>query len=168
MGIPATIRVSSATAHAERYEGELALGSLQRVVDLLAQPVGKVSVRLQAHSVNGMASLSGEIGGELPLTCRRCDKTYLWPLRAQLDLRLVNSEAQVRELIQDVEVLQVENDELQLREMIEDEILLALPMLPRCETCENAVNAVPEEAPPVVEPSVRENPFAALKQQLKK
>ncbi len=168
MGIPATIRVSSATAHAERYEGELALASMPRVVDLLARSTGAVRVQLQAHLVNGVASLSGEIGGDLALSCRRCDKTYPWPLRAQLDLRLVHSEAQVRELMQEVEVLQVENDELPLREMIEDEILLALPMLPRCETCENAVNAAPEVAPPVVEPSVRENPFAALKQQLKK
>lgn len=169
MGIPATIRVSSATAHAERYEGELALKALERVVDLLAQPVGAVKVRLQANSVNGIASLSGEIGGELPLLCRRCDKTYLWPLRTQLDLRLVHSETQMRGLAQDVEALQVENDELPLREVIEDEILLALPMLPRCETCENAVNAAPETVtPPVDEPPARENPFAALKKQLKK
>jgi uncharacterized protein len=168
LGIPAIIRVSSAAAHAERSEGDLALKSLHRVVDLLAEPSGSVKVSLQAGASNGVATLAGDIGGDLPLSCRRCGRTYAWSLRTRLDLRLVQSEAQERALMQEVDALLVENDELMLRELVEDEILLALPMLPRCETCENAVNAAPEVAPPVVEPSVRENPFAALKQQLKK
>ncbi|HSW13105.1 MAG TPA: YceD family protein [Solimonas sp.] len=167
MGIPARIRVSSAAAHQEHYEGELPLQSLSRLREVLADTDTRLRVRLQARQREGYATLVGELAGELALNCKRCGARYLWPLQAGIDWRLVADEATERALMQECEPLLVENDELALREAIEDEVLLALPMLPRCESCENAVAAQPEVAEPVEEEPRRENPFAALKKQLK-
>jgi len=167
LGIPARIRVSSAAAQAERYDGDLPLKSLPRLVELLADAGGTLRVSLQAQSREGHVALQGALGGALPLLCKRCGKSYDWPLQAEVDWRLVADEASERALMQDFEPLLVEDDELQLREAIEDEVLLCLPMLPRCESCENIVAAQPVAAAPVEEEPRRENPFAALKKQLK-
>lgn len=166
LGIPARIRVSSAAAQAERFHGELPLKALPRLAELLADAGGKLEVSLQASLLQGHVALRGTLGGVLPLSCKRCGKSYGWPLQSEIDWRLVADEASERVLMQDCEPLLVENDELQLREAIEDEVLLSLPMLPRCESCENVVAVQPEAAPVEEEPR-RENPFAALKKQLK-
>lgn len=168
MGIPTKIRVSSAAAHAERYAGELPLKALPRLRELLADTEAQLSVSLQAQQHQGHAALIGEISGDLPLICKRCGKRFAWPLRAEIDWRLVADEASERALIQECEPLLVENDELPLRDAIEDEVLLAMPMLPRCESCENRVASQPEAAVQEIEQEPRrENPFAALKKQLK-
>lgn len=167
MGIPQVVRASGAVAQEERYEGDLPVRSLERLREALASPDAVLQVRLQARSLGGYPQLSGTIGGRLPLLCRRCDKPYEWPLEMHLALRLVENEDQERALMQDADPYWVQDDQLPLREIVEDEVLLALPMLPRCETCENIVQAAPT---PVVEVAAvrRENPFAALKERLKK
>lgn len=168
MGIPARIHVSSAAAQAQRYAGELPLKQLPRLVELLANAEGQLQVDVQLQSQDRHAALRGVIHGELPLLCQRCQKVFAWPLQSEIDWRLVADEATERALMQECEPLLVENDELPLREAIEDEVLLAFPLLPRCESCENEVAAQPvvEAVLPEEEPR-RENPFAALKKQLK-
>ncbi|HEY0915751.1 MAG TPA: YceD family protein [Solimonas sp.] len=167
MGIPTKIRVSSAAAQAERYDGELSSKALPRLGGLLTDAGGVIQVSLQAQLRQGHVALQGMLAGSLALLCKRCGKSYDWPLEAEVDWRLVADEASERALMQEFEPLLVEDDELQLREAIEDEVLLCLPMLPRCESCENMVASQPEAAAPMEEEPRRENPFAALKKQLK-
>jgi uncharacterized protein len=169
LGIPAKIRVSSAVAQAARYESGLAVTALPRLRELLAAPEGELQVSLQAERRGAHAALTGSVAGSLPLNCERCGRRFAWPLQSEIDWRLVRSEDEERALLGECEPLLVENDELALREAIEDEVLLALPMLPRCETCENAVSALPPAAPEPMDDTPRraENPFAALKKQLK-
>lgn len=164
MSIPTEVRARYAVTHEERYEGRIALKSLSRIADLVTSREGALEVRMQA-SRDGFDRLAGVIRGTLPLQCRRCQKVYDWTLNAEMALRLVWSEAEEARADTAMETYLVAEDSLPLRELIEDEVLLALPMLPRCETCENAVQEV---APPVpAEAPARENPFAALKQKLK-
>lgn len=161
MPIPQKIRVSTAVVRREHYAGELALGSLPKLAGLLTDSAGVVQVDLLACKIMGLPALTGVMEGSLHLQCRRCDKPYETTLRHELDLRLVSSEEEEERLMQDCEPYWVQDDELALRELLEDELLLALPMLPRCDSCENIVNgaapAVPEQEPR------RESPFAALK-----
>jgi uncharacterized protein len=167
LGIPARIRVSSAAAQAERFDGELPLKAMPRLAELLAEAGGKLEVSLQAQPRHGHVALQGCLQGSLKLLCKRCSKPYDWTLQSEVDWRLVADEASEKALMQEYEPLLVEDDELALREAIEDEVLLCLPMLPRCESCENIVAAQPEAEPPQEEEPRRENPFAALKKQLK-
>lgn len=167
MGIPQVVRASGAVAQEERYHGELPVQALERLRESLATPDAVLQVRLQAKSLGGYPQLSGSITGRLPLQCRRCDKLYEWPLDVHLLLRLVENEDQERALMQDSDPYWVQDDQLPLREIIEEEVMLALPMLPRCETCENIVQAAPV-AKADDAPVRRENPFAALKERFKK
>lgn len=161
MPIPQKIRVSTAVVRREHYAGELALNGLPKLSGLLVGDTGTVQVDLLACKIMGLPALTGVMEGMLHLECRRCDKPYQTPLRHELDLRLVSSEEEEERLMQDCEPYWVQDDELALRELLEDELLLALPMLPRCDSCENIVNGAAQAAP-TQEPR-RENPFAALK-----
>ncbi|HVT34166.1 MAG TPA: YceD family protein [Nevskiaceae bacterium] len=166
MGIPATVSASGAVAKAQRYEGDLSLTAMPRLAQLVRPEAHAVQVQLVADDKSGYPRMHGEVSGTLPLECQRCGRAFDWPLQAAIDLRLVRDEQHEHDLLGDCDPYLVRDDQLPLRELIEDEVLLALPMLARCESCENSVNAAPaavQEGPAVR----RENPFAALKDKLK-
>ncbi|SEP79148.1 uncharacterized protein SAMN04488038_101502 [Solimonas aquatica] len=136
---------------------------------MLADASGALQVELQAGVRQGREHLQGELQGGLKFCCQRCERSFEWPLRIEMDLLLVHSEEEEAAALQDAEPYWVQDDELPLQELIEDEVLLALPMLPRCESCENAVKAsaaVQEAAVEQVEERV--NPFLQLQEEFKK
>lgn len=169
MPIPQTVRASAAIAQQQAYRDELPVRSLARLSALLANDVAILHVDLQAGRSGGRERVQGRIEAELPLTCQRCEKVFTWPLRIEVNVCLVQNEEQEEAVLHDADPYLVQDDTLSVRDLVEDETLLALPMLPRCESCENAVQALPEpvgahgneegEAPAA-------NPFAALKKQL--
>lgn len=169
MSIPASIQVSAAVARRSRYEGELPLKLLPRVAELAAAPGEPLKVELEAGREIGFPGLKGSIRGTLHLQCQRCEKSFAWELETEVDLRLVSSEEEEKEALGASDPYLVQDDTLHLRELVEDEVLLALPMLVRCESCENSgperYETGPEQARQ--EEPVKVNPFAALKGQLK-
>jgi len=98
------------------------------------------------------------------LECQRCLRPVAMALRLARSFRFMADEKQAAELDaeSDHEVLVVSRS-LDLREVVEDELILALPLVPRHETC-----PVPLAAPadPLAsengEAEARPNPFAAL------
>ena len=162
MAIPKIIRVSSAVNREAHYAGELPVKALSRLTEALADDAGTLQADLLAWKASGYPALSGTLSGVLNLECRRCGKAYALALAHKLDLRLVASEEEELRLLKDCEPYWVQDDELSLHDLVEDETLLALPMLPRCESCENEAGAAPQTAREAEEPR-RENPFAALK-----
>jgi uncharacterized protein len=102
------------------------------------------------------------------LTCQRCLQPMAMPLALDQRLRFVQGETQA-------EALDAESEDdvlallrwMDLRELVEDELLLALPLVPRHDTCpqplpvglglESDAGATPAE---VLE---KPNPFAALR-----
>lgn len=166
MGIPFKIHAAHALAHGEQYDSEIAVKLLPRLAQVLAGPAGKLQVKLEATRAPGYPTLRGRVQGPLPLDCQRCGQRFDWPLDLALNLRLVSSDAEERNALHDSDPYRVENDELPLHQIVEDEVLLALPMMPRCAACENAPRP-PAEAVKTEAPRGAENPFAALKKQLK-
>jgi uncharacterized protein len=79
--------------------------------------------------------LRGRIRGELQLVCQRCLETFGWPLQANVDLRLVENEADEAKWLQDYEPYLIADDRLPLHAIVEEEVLLALPLAPRCSGC---------------------------------
>lgn len=162
MTIPSRIKASVAIAAAERYTGSLAITGLERLAGELSQRDGELLVELRAaHNYSG-DWLLGTVRGALVLNCRRCLKPFPHELTIRLELRLVGSEEEEARYLQDSEPYRVEDDQLPLWDLVEDEVLLALPMMPRCESCENEVrSATVEASAEAVEK--RPNPFAQLK-----
>jgi uncharacterized protein len=160
MSIPQSVRASKAIAHAEQYEGELPVAQLKR---LAANTAGSGRVRAVwrgGKDPSGHPRLEGRIDGSVDLICQRCMKPYAWPVAIESVLRLVSSDREAAESLQDCDPYEVQDDSLPLRDMTEDEVLLALPLMPRCKTCENSAETASSEPPD--EPR-GPNPFAALK-----
>ena len=133
-GIPLRVKASQAVLRHEAFAGSVPLAKLPRLAASLAQDSGALQVELQAtRDEEGQDWLHGEIRGRLPLTCQRGLHAFDWDCDVALSLALVESEAEEEKLLKDAEPYRVEDDELPLRDLVEDEVLLALPMMPRCE-----------------------------------
>lgn len=167
MSIPREVRASVAVTQENRYRGELTAGALPRLREQLGADAQALllQVDLRADARSGWPRLHGGVSGAVALECRRCGTRYAQALQVEVDLRLVQSEAEERALLSESDPYWVQDDVLPLHELVEEEVLLALPMLPRCPTCENAVEAAPPSAPQAS--AKPDNPFAALKQTLK-
>jgi uncharacterized protein len=133
-GIPLRVKASQAVTRREAFTGSLALAKLPRLAATLAEPTGELHVELQAmRDDEGQDWLHGEIRGRVPLTCQRGLHAFDWNCDVALSLALVGSEAEEQKLLKDAESYLVEDDELPLRDLVEEEVLLALPMQPRCD-----------------------------------
>jgi uncharacterized protein len=166
MSIPVHVSATSALTHPHRFAGALPVRGLVRLAQAVAETGGDLQAELTADRESGFPRVHGRIEGALTLDCQRCNRPFQWPLRVEMDLRLVFSDQEEKAALASGDPYRVENDELPLRELVEDEVLLALPMLARCETCENLM-AEPAPAPERKVETRRDNPFAVLKEKLK-
>ncbi|MES0874408.1 YceD family protein [Sinimarinibacterium thermocellulolyticum] len=170
MGLAVETRASLALEREHRYVGQLSVSQCARLVaELVAGADTALQVELQADRRSGWPRLHGRIVGALMLECRRCGRPFEQALELAVDLRLVFGEAEERAALAKAEPLLIEDDRLPLWQVVEDEVLLALPMLPRCQSCENVVNEAAATAARPQEqqaPAPRDNPFAALKRHL--
>lgn len=133
-GIPLRVKASQAASRHEAFTGRLPLAKLPRLAASLADPSGELHVELQAtRDGEGQDWLHGEIRGRVPLTCQRGLHPFEWECDVALSLALVETEAAEEKLMKNTESYRVEDDELPLRDLVEDEVLLSLPMQPRCE-----------------------------------
>lgn len=133
-GIPKFVAAAKAVATRQRYVGALAVAQLPRLVAQLADRTGDLQVELEAgKDAAGRAALRGTIDGELSLTCQRGLHPFRWPCHVATSLRLVTSETEEEQAMEEAEAHLVQDDQLPLRDIVEDEVLLALPMMPRCD-----------------------------------
>lgn len=133
-GIPARIRASAAVSRAETHAGSISVKQLARLRPLLLRDDGQLeaSVSLRRDE-GGVARLEGSLRGGVWLECQRGLHPFEHRLDLSFSLRLAASEAEERRLLKVGEALLVEDDQLALRQVLEDELLLALPVAPRCE-----------------------------------
>lgn len=160
----------AAFAHAVAFlSGDLPLTELPRLAQEAAQEVAQETAQEAASSVAWSAQgelrfpndpqpqcwliLSAKV--TLPMTCQRC----LSPAPIEVEVvqrpfRFVQDEKTAEELDGECEEdLLVLSPAFNLVELIEDELIMALPLVPKHESC---TAAVPLGAPPAP------NPFAAL------
>ncbi len=134
-------RISDAFAFCREgrvVEGTLALSSLERLHDLLAEAAGEVSFRIGGLTgERGESLLHLEVSGSLPLACQRCLETVPFDLDADVLLELLpeGTEVSQDEMEDDTRDFLPVAGKLDVAELVEDEILLALPVAPRHERC---------------------------------
>lgn len=171
MSIPREVVASVAVAQGYRFVGEFGISLAPRLREVTgAQALPEpLQVDLLADAYRGQGRLRGTVRGNWQLECQRCNRPFLTPVDLKLDLALVHSEEAEKALLSEADPYLVQDDQLPLYELIEEELLLALPVFPRCKACEDAVEAAAHAQPPQSpqQKPERENPFAALKQQLK-
>ena len=119
-------------------QGELPVAGLARVLDLLTDPAGKISYRLDGQlGSRNEAQLVLRIDGTLSLRCQRCLEGIDYPVKVCSLLELVKDEEELtqEEIEDDSKDFLTAQKELDVVELIEDEIILDLPVAPRHERC---------------------------------
>ena len=132
-GIPKQVSAAKAIAAHQRFSGALPISQMPRLAEQLADREGGLAVDLEAARDASGSWLTGEIRGELNLTCQRGLHPFGWSCALTPRLRLVASEAEEQRVLKDCDPYLVQDDQLPLRELVEDEVLLALPLVPRCD-----------------------------------
>lgn len=132
--LPATVVASRAVTRQESYAGRLPLSKLSRLRPLLAEAEGELQAEIEiSKGSDGAGWVKGRVTGELQLTCQRGLHPYAWPCNLSFSLRLVNSDSEEEQVLEHQDPYLVQDNTLPLLDLVEDEVLLALPMLPRCE-----------------------------------
>lgn len=143
-------------AEERRIGAEIAIGSLDRLIDIVAEDSAALVFRLEGSlDESRKPRLDLAVQGELILRCQRCLAGLHWPVDIRVVLQPVRPGQPIpdEELENDaIDALEVDG-ELDVVALVEDEVLLALPIAPRHEDCE----------PPRPEGGTgKESPFAAL------
>ena len=141
-----------------RLDGEVPVIKLGRLAESVQESTGTVIFGFQGERDDeGKLYVDLEIRSDLVLQCQRCLDAMVWPCEVQNRLLLLRPGEQPPEdeLENDaVDSLEVE-PLTDLLALVEDEVLLALPLVPRHESCEPPVKSgVDEEI----------SPFAVLRQ----
>jgi uncharacterized protein len=124
--------------------GALPLSACRRLGFWLESSDGDLSVELQFGRDEGRRRVfTGRVTGSLRLSCQRCLQAFDLPLDLPLGAVLVTSEAEADTLPEDVEAVVVdEGADMHTVDIVEDDLILALPLVPKCPetaTCEPAV-----------------------------
>ncbi|GAA0318487.1 YceD family protein [Psychrobacter aestuarii] len=149
------------------WAGDVDASVFERVSALLSQEHAQSALGVQAtlYRDSNVLHLSFKLNGTLWLTCQRCLQPVDVSLDDDFDIALLDDDSQTRLLddtqdyllLDEVVIQQSSERLLPFKQLIEDEILLKLPMSPKHDDCEMAVEQVGE-----IEEEDNENPFAAL------
>lgn len=171
--VPEKLDLAAFARDGASLEGEWPAVALERLADAAAPeapaadwPALRWSVLGEIRQPKGgkpQTWLQLQAQAQVALTCQRC----LRPVEEHLDIdrwiRFVDTEAEAAELDADSDddVLALPRH-LDARELIEDELLLALPLVPRHETCPEPLAHADDEPAADEQEAERPNPFAAL------
>ncbi len=157
--------------------GKVKAKKLPRLQELLVslEDSSEFMVELEFdYSLSKLPMISGKVCGSVALECQRCLEPVQVEVDARLNVVVTASQTDRRPEDEGYEICIVEDERLFLQDFIEDEVLLALPVVPRHNSCE-PVKALREAS---IEDNIentgdtnteyqqeeeRENPFAALK-----
>jgi uncharacterized protein len=157
-------------AERETLERVYELGQLPRLQDLLADQRGCLTARFGfAKAPSGRSAAIVAIEATPRLVCQRCLEGFEYPVAARSELEFA-SDLQAAALASPGELYRTDQGLVSLRELAEEELLLALPLVPACNSPGECGKAPApgglDDAAPAAQETVR--PFAALQDLLKK
>ena len=146
-------------------EGSLPLASLERLCDLLSDPVGAVQGKFifkrdEDHAV----VIHSNLDVEVKMVCQRCLELVTLPIHSECTYAVVREGANTQSLPKGYDVLELGEDPLDLQGLVEEELLLALPIIPAHHPEECQPPAGLEEPEPSEDEVPRSNPFSVLAQ----
>ena len=169
---PLRLDVAAFTQAGDTLAGQWPGTALARLAESQAPPQDLPPAPVQWRVAGQMRPVAGaaaqpwltlSASTEVWLCCQRCLQPYALPLQVHNAIRFVHGEA-------DAEALDAEIDDdvlaltrsLNLQDLVEDELLLALPIVPRHDTCPVALPTRVGEADLAAGQAAADHPFAAL------
>lgn len=163
--LPVHIDPITAANRGRKLNGHLPVDAFDRLGHWLHSSDGELVVVLEfARDTIGRRKLAATVQGDLELMCERCLRPFALGVDLAVDLIMVESEAEADTLSDDAEPLIVGDARtMHLTDMIEDDLILALPVVPRCgrADCRSAVEVVDSDEVEA-DTATRQRPFADL------
>jgi len=165
--LPVEIDAVTLADRGRRLQGHLPLTAFKRLAGWLEGTTGEVEFDLAfARGDDNRRWLRGHVTGQFELQCQRCLDHFALPLAWEFGLVLVEAEAEADALPEDMEAVVVGSARaVHTVDLVEDELILALPLIPRCEAvrrCRPAVDVLESERIDEVTEEPRQQPFAGL------
>lgn len=134
-------------------DGELDLGSLQRLQDLAPGSSGKARAKLSFYRDEmKRVIMAGQAQAHLTLACQRCGAAFLSPIKTDWQIIFARSEEDERSLADQGRDVWYHSGFLDVAEIVEEELILALPIAPR-----HSEECIAEQ-----QQALAPHPFAAL------
>jgi uncharacterized protein len=166
-GLPDLVDCARLAEEAVLLHREYELGRLPRLQDLLAEPRGTLSATFAfAKLASGRPGVRVSIEASPQLVCQRCMQGFGLRATGASEIEFASSEDAEPER----EFFSMENGRVSLRELAEEELLLALPIVPACnspQSCGRAPSYATGDETTGVTGDMR-RPFSALQDLLKK
>jgi uncharacterized protein len=166
-GLPDLVDCARLAEEAVLLQREYELGRLPRLRDLLAEPRGTLSATFAfAKMASGRPGVLVSIEASPQLVCQRCMQGFGLRATGASEIEFAASEDAESER----EFFRMENGRVSLRELAEEELLLALPIVPACnspQSCGRAPSYATGDETAGVTGDMR-RPFSGLQDLLKK
>lgn len=129
--LPERLDAERMVAARRTFQGSLAVASMKRLAEALANDGGKVEYDLEfGMEAPGIRCLAVRAATRVALECQRSLETFEHPLEVDVRLGLIEHERDEAGLPAGFEPLLLEDGMLNPVRVIEDELLLALPPFP--------------------------------------
>jgi len=167
--VPDHVEYRRFATQSRAIEGIIPLASLPRVlaVAFQAPPVDAAAhVRLVfTEDSQRRVRVTGWVSADLVLQCQRCTRAFVQAVVATVAGVIVNNDAAAADVPRADEPILVAGDTLDVCALVADELLLALPMVARCDdpTCRTRYESRAADGSASA-PTRADNPFAALGQ----
>jgi len=148
------------------YEGIIASQNLERLLDAVSHCDDNIDVVVKFEKdEQGLTFFHGSMRTGVTLICQRCNGELVHPLDVSFCFSPVQGPEEAEELPEVYDPVEVnEYGEVDLFQLLEDELILALPIVPLHAEEQCAVSKDDMTFGEIAEDSVRENPFAVLKE----
>ncbi len=169
-GSPDLVDCARLAEEAAALRRDYALSELPRLKDVLAEPRGTLSANFAfATSASGRPGALVSIEATPQLVCQRCMQGFALGLTGASEIEFATSE-DPEDAGSEREFFRMENGRVSLRELAEEELLLALPIVPACnspQSCGRAPSYATGDESTGASGDMR-RPFSALQDLLKK
>lgn len=148
---------------------------MTRLNEVVLPEIGDFEVELEfTRSISGLPMIQGAVRGHVTLECQRCMQPLHVAIDSTVEVALTVHQVDERPEKEGLESWLVEDERLFIQDFVEDEVLLALPLVAKHESCEpirELIEALPTDEVPAIDESMqadgesaeKENPFAILK-----
>ena len=111
-----------------KWQGSLSLTTFPRLYEAVGKLQETVNVRLEfSRDENDRIRTFGQIQTKAKLRCNACTLEKEVPFSVTLDVRLVRSEQEAREIFGKFDAIVVHDDKITLQELVEDDVLMSMP-----------------------------------------
>jgi uncharacterized protein len=157
--LPLAIQPARLAASGECLTGRLGFTDMPRISELVRNHQGTVSYRLVfSRDDKGIINITGNLSAGLLVLCQRCLNEMELIIDNPVNIGLVGSQEEAKDLPDQLEPFITEGREISLVRLIEEELLLGLPLSPLHSPAVCPATQVLKEYTPV-----KTNPFAVLK-----